>query len=61
MDSVTQTNELKMKIGDLVKRKETEQFFIYSGTGMWAGWGEFANFEGRKSQIQMISMVLAWK
>jgi hypothetical protein len=48
-----------MQVGDLVKRKDTGHFFIYNGDGMWAGWGEFINFEGRKSQLQMISMELA--
>ena len=48
-----------MEVGDLVKRKDTGHFFIYNGAGMWAGWGEFINFEGRKSQLQMISMELA--
>ena len=45
-----------MKVGDLVKRKETEQLFIYNGAGMWAGWGEFVNFEGRVTQLQMLSV-----
>tara|TARA_Y100001938_G_C7737714_1_gene257755 strand:- start:169 stop:315 length:147 start_codon:yes stop_codon:yes gene_type:complete len=48
-----------MKVGDLVKRKDTEEFYIYNGAGMWAGWGEFINFEGRMCQIQMITMELA--
>ena len=47
-----------MKVGDLVKRKTTEQFFIYNGAGMWEGWGEFVDFEGRTIQIQMLSVEL---
>tara|TARA_E500000305_G_C3926168_1_gene190572 strand:+ start:602 stop:751 length:150 start_codon:yes stop_codon:yes gene_type:complete len=45
-----------MQVGDLVKRKDLGQFFIYNGAGMWAGWGEFINFEGIKRQLQMIEM-----
>ncbi len=48
-----------MQVGDLVKRKDTGQFFIYNGAGMWAGWGEFIDFEGLMIQIQMITMELA--
>ena len=48
--------EVKMKVGDLVKRKVTGQFFIYCGLGMWTGWGVFAKFNGNKRQLQMSEM-----
>ena len=47
-----------MKVGDLVRRRATGQFFIYNGAGLWAGWGEFVNFDGRKTQLQMITVEL---
>ena len=61
VDSTIGTNEVKMQVGDLVKRKNPEQFFIYSGAGMWEGWGEFIDLEGRTIQIQMLSVELICK
>ena len=45
-----------MKVGDLVKRKDTGQFFIYCGAGLWTGWGEFVNFKGCKRQLIVTEM-----